>query len=303
MNVAGARARVAFWALVAGVTLYALAPGGDAGVEALSDKGRHFLAFAVMAAGGATTAALPRDVRTIVFWLGVAIGIETLQGAMGLGRDPSVFDAIASFAGALFGLAAAPRARDFSLRDAVLCASLLLAATCAADIAWRVGRPAVTHALLTRAWTAKSAAPWPGAPANLYARIDLPDAHAIPVVDRATPKARALAPGLWTENDARRPGAPGVTILMGHRNAAFRALGRLETGDDISLWLRDGARFDYVVTRRDVVRFDNSRLYPDTPGEQIALVTCWPVDATEKSPWRLVVYAERRAPTHAVLSP
>lgn len=294
MNLAGARGRVAFWVLVAGVVIYALAPGGDPGVETFSDKGRHFLAFAVMAAGGATTGALPRDRRAILFWLGVAIGIEVLQGAMHLGRDPSVFDAIASFAGGLFGLAAAPRQRDFSLRDAVLSAGLILAATCAIDIAWRFGRPAVTHALLTRAWTAAHATPWPGAPADLYARVDLPDARAIPVVDRATPKALALAPGLWTENDARRPGEAGVTILMGHRNAAFRALGVLKTGDAVSLRLRDGARFDYVVTRREVVRFDNSRLYPDAPGEQIALVTCWPVDATEKSPWRLVVYADRR---------
>lgn len=299
MTLVGARGRVAFWVLVAGVVIYALAPGGEPGVDVFSDKGRHFLAFAVMAAGGAVTGALPRDRRAIAFWLATAIGIEVLQGVMGLGRDPSVFDAIASFAGALFGLFAAPRARDFSVRDAVLAASLILAAACAVDIAWRMGRPAVTHALLSRAWTAPSATPWPGAPAQVYARVDLPEARALPIVDRATPQALALAPGLWTEGDARRPGEAGVTILMGHRNAAFRALGELKVGDAVALQLRDGARFDYVVTRHDVVRFDNSRLYPDTPGEQLALVTCWPVDATEKSPWRLVVYAERRGTRNA----
>lgn len=302
MRLARASFRIGFWLLVAGVVVYALAPARDAGLTAVTDKGRHFLAFAVMAAGGAATGALPRSIRAVVFWTALAIGIEVAQGVMELGRDASVFDAAASFMGAMFGLFVAPKSDDISIRDGVLAASLILMGTLGVDIAWRLGRPAVSHTLLQHAWQSQSAAPWPGAPGNVYARVTLPGAPDITIIDRASVTALALAPGLWTDGDARRPGEPGTTILLGHRNGDFRALGTLPVGADVALHLRDGGRFDYVVTRRDIVRFDDSHLQPEMPGEQIALVTCWPVDAVDRSDLRLVVYAERRAPTHAVLS-
>ena len=63
----------------------------------------------------------------------------------------------------------------------------------------------------------------------------------------------------------------------------------------MTLDTRDGATFAYVVERRAIVRWNDSGLYPTAPGEQLALVTCWPIGATEKSPWRLIVYARRDA--------
>lgn len=283
------RLPVLFWSALAVMSVLALAPGGDGG-GGLSDKALHFGAFATLAVAGALTGAMTPSRRTLLFWAGVAVGIEIAQALLPFGRDPSVLDAIASFAGALFGMALTRKAADVTLRRLAICGAGVLAATLLVDAGYRALRGPVTRALLAQAFVRDDATPWPGAPAKAYATISLEGAAPIIAVDNASPRALALAPGLWPD---REPGDAGVTIFMGHRNAAFRALGDIAVGETVHVATRDGARFDYVVTRREIVRFDASRLYPDAPGEQLALVTCWPIDATEKSPWRLVVYAAR----------
>jgi sortase A len=269
----------------------ALAPHGVGGERLLTDKGLHFLAFAGLALFGAASAAMAPGWRAIGFWAAMAIGIEIAQGVMSIGREPSGVDACASFAGAVFALALARRMSLDTLRGTIVAGCAALAATAAVDLGYRVLRGPVTAALLARAYAHADPTPWPGAPARAYAALSLDDARApIMIVDRATPRALALAPGVWP---GKYPGDRGVTILMGHRNAAFRALGALDVGRSIRLVMRDGARFEYVVSRREIVPWNDSRLYPDAPGEQLALVTCWPVDSDETSPWRLVVYAAR----------
>jgi len=278
-----------FWIALAAVSWLALAPGGDGGGR-LSDKALHFGAFATLAVIGAATGVMTPSRRALVFWALVAVGIEIAQAVMPFGRDPSALDALASFTGALAGLSLMRSADAPTVRRCAIAAIVVLAATLLVDAGYRAVRGPATHALLTQAFKRADATPWPGAPAKAYAAISLDGAAPIIAVDAASPRALALAPGLWP---GRKPGDAGVTIFMGHRNAAFRALGAITVGESVRVTTRDGARFDYVVTRREVVRFDDSRLYPDAPGEQLALVTCWPVDATETSPWRLVVYADR----------
>lgn len=48
----------------------------------------------------------------------------------------------------------------------------------------------------------------------------------------------------------------------------------------------------YRVAHRDVVRWNDSDLSPDTREEMLALVTCWPIGETAPTPWRLIVRAE-----------
>jgi sortase A len=277
-----------FWIALAGVFAYALMPGGD-GIESVTDKAQHFIAFATLAGLAEATRALWKGRTTIVFWMLLAVGIEIAQGLTPTGRDMSILDAGASFAGALAGRALVGR-EVTTWRRAFIAGALALVATVVVDVGYRALRGPVTRALLSAALERDNPTPWPGAPAKAYAALSLEGAAPIIAVDSIKPRALALAPGLWPD---RKPGAAGVTIFVGHRNAAFRALGDLAAGDKVRVTTRDGATFDYTVTRREVVRFDQSRLYPDAPGEQLALVTCWPVDATEKSPWRLVIYADR----------
>jgi len=289
------RWRALFWIALAAVSAYALAPGGAAS-GGLSDKALHFGAFATLAVIGGMTGALSArgtpSWRALAFWAGVAVAIEVAQGVMPYGREASAFDACASFAGALLGMALTrTRTRaGVTMRRLAVAAAAVVAATILVDVSYRAARGPLTRAFLTQAFERDDATPWPGAPAKAYAALSLEGAAPIIAVDNVKPRALALAPGLWPD---RKPGEAGVTIFIGHRNAAFRALGDLAAGDNVRVTMRDGARFDYTVTRREVVRFDNSRLYPDAAGEQLALVTCWPVNATEKSPWRLVVYADR----------
>ncbi|MBL8559627.1 MAG: sortase [Hyphomonadaceae bacterium] len=277
-----------FWIALVAVFAFALLPGGD-GIDSITDKGKHFIAFATLAGLAEATRALWKGRTTLVFWMVLAIGIEIAQGLTPTGRDMSITDACASFAGALTGRALVG-AEVTTWRRAFIAGSLALAATAAFDMGWRALRGPVARALLAEAFERGGDRPWPGAPAKAYAALSLAGAAPVILVDSVEPRALALAPGLWPD---REPGDAGVTIFMGHRNAAFRALGDLDIGEDVRVTTRDGATFDYTVTRREVVRFNDSRLYPDAPGEQLALVTCWPVDATEKSPWRLVVYADR----------
>jgi sortase A len=295
VNLSDPRARRLFWAALAVVLALALAPGLGVGGQWLTDKGWHFIAFATLAAFGARTRAMAPSWRTAAFWTLVAVGVEIAQGVMGLGRDASGVDACASLAGALFGLGIGRRAAA-SVRGLAVVTLAICAAGLLADAGYRSARRPVTEALLAQAWRAgrhgDSAAPWPGAPAPVLGMLRLEGARApIAIVDGATRRALGLAPGLWARG--RRPGERGVAIVLGHRNAAFRALGALRVGDAIRLDTIDGVRFDYRVARLDVVRWNDSHLHPDAPGEQLALVTCWPVTATAKSPWRLVVYAAR----------
>ena len=54
---------------------------------------------------------------------------------------------------------------------------------------------------------------------------------------------------------------------------------------------RDGKTFRYRVTATSVVRFDASGIDPLADGYQLALTTCWPLDAVTSGPMRYVVHA------------
>jgi sortase A len=62
-------------------------------------------------------------------------------------------------------------------------------------------------------------------------------------------------------------------------------------GDDIAVTRRDGKTFHYRVTATSVVRFDASDIDPLAEGYQLALSTCWPLDAITPGPMRYVVRA------------
>jgi LPXTG-site transpeptidase (sortase) family protein len=259
------------------------------GGRLFTDKGWHFLTFAGLAAAAASSGAIRPSWRAVAFWFALGIGVEIAQKLLPFGRGASLVDAGASLAGAIFGMLLAQVRVERTLRTTIAAGLVIVAASVAADLSYRFARTLLYDVLLAQALTGAEASPWPGAPADAFGALHFGDAR-IAIVDRATPQALALAPGLWP---GRRPGDAGVTIVMGHRNAAFQALGAVRVGDVVDLETRDRARFRYVATRREIVRFDDSRLHPDAAGEQLALVTCWPVEASAPTPWRLVVYATR----------
>lgn len=140
---------VVFWIALAAVFGYALLPISD-GIDSVTDKGKHFIAFATLAGLAQATRALWKGRTTIVFWALLAIGIEVAQGITPTGRDMSITDACASFMGALTGHALVG-AEVTTWRRAFIAGSLALVATALFDVGWRTLRGPVARALVAEA--------------------------------------------------------------------------------------------------------------------------------------------------------
>jgi sortase A len=91
------------------------------------------------------------------------------------------------------------------------------------------------------------------------------------------------------------PGAPGESVLAGHRETHFAFLRDLSVGDVIVTEDRDGLTTRFTVTDARVVDGRTVRAggaaAPDDPAA-LMLVTCYPFDADEIGPERYVVVAE-----------
>jgi len=98
-------------------------------------------------------------------------------------------------------------------------------------------------------------------------------------------------------NGSAEIGAPGLSVIAGHRDTQFRALADLALGERFELELPDGSSLDYEVAAIDVVDSSSTSLRLDANESTIALVTCWPFDALAPGgALRFVVTG--RAPTH-----
>ena len=107
------------WLLAIAVVVFgSLLPVQDLPEVGVSDKFEHFLAYAVLSAGAVQLFQRRLSwgfVCVVLVFLG--IGLEYLQGAMGMGRAADRMDALANTVGVLIGLATAfTPLRDLLLR-------------------------------------------------------------------------------------------------------------------------------------------------------------------------------------------
>jgi sortase A len=161
--------------------------------------------------------------------------------------------------------------------------------------AWIHAKALLAQVLLERAFaetiaSGREVKPWSWADTWPVARIDVPrlQAHAI-VLAGSSGQALAFGPGhLEGTADA---GERGVAVYSAHRDTHFRFLKDVAIGDDIDVTRRDGRSFRYRVTGSSVVRFDASGIDPLVDGYQLALSTCWPLNAVTSGPMRYVVHA------------
>jgi sortase A len=189
------------------------------------------------------------------------------------------------------------RARTIRWRRVIIAALTLLGAALLAAGFWLPAKAALAQHLLNRAWEATRddhraiARPWPWADTWPVARLTLPGGEPLTVLAGASGRNLAFAPALL---DGSAPlGAPGVTVIAGHRDTHFRALERLKLGDEIRLERPDGVALTYAVTAVHIVDAGREALRLDTDKSVIALVTCWPFDAlTPGGPLRYVAMAE-----------
>ena len=152
--------------------------------------------------------------------------------------------------------------------------------------------------LLHRAWAVTQAGrgpvkPWPWADTWPVARLSIPE-RGIDLIVLADASGRSMAFGPGVVAGSAPPGAPGTTVLSGHRDTQFGFLRDLAPGDRIRLETADGRRHDYAVTNTLVVDAHNVEILWDTADSRLTLVTCFPFDAiVPGGPLRYVVQAER----------
>jgi len=120
------------------------------------------------------------------------------------------------------------------------------------------------------------------------------------VVEGTTHKALLLGPGHMSKT--AEPGAPGNSVISGHRDTFFRHIYELEKGDQL-YFDRGGKRFVYEVTGKKVVDPDDMSVTRPTEDARVTLITCYPTYYIGPAPKRLVVFSrlmgQQRAPLSA----
>jgi sortase A len=86
------------------------------------------------------------------------------------------------------------------------------------------------------------------------------------------------------------PGSIGNVGLSAHRDTFFRHLGKLQTGDLISVTTLDGV-FRYEVESTSIVNPDESIVLRNIGRPTLTLVTCYPFYYVGPAPKRFVVHA------------
>jgi hypothetical protein len=140
---------------------------------------------------------------------------------------------------------------------------------------------------------ATSAAPTgadPTPPAQLPAFIDAPTigAHSTLIPTGLQPDGTLEVPPLAHPEQASwyrfspPPGQPGPAVILGHINAGgtpgvFARLARIKTGDPVTITRADGTIVRFTVTRVETVAkatFPTTRVYGNTPGPELRLISC-----------------------------
>lgn len=149
---------------------------------------------------------------------------------------------------------------------------------------WIHGKAWLAQALIARAWSAGLASgtappPWPWADTRPVARLEVP-ALGVDEIVLAGASGRTLAFGPGHLDGTAMPGAPGVSVVSGHRDTHFRFLERLRRGTVIRVERPDGTWQDYRVEQTRVVNVNDVSILPSATGRpRLLLTTCYPFDA------------------------
>jgi len=169
--------------------------------------------------------------------------------------------------------------------------------------AWIHAKAALARHLIAAAWTetiagGASVLPWPWADSWPVARLHFPARERDAIV-LAGASGAALAFGPGHLDGTAPPGAPGATVIAGHRDTSFTFLGDLTEGEPVRLQRDDGTWIDYRITGSAIA----DARHPWTPpgaaagASMLTLVTCWPIGAlVPRGPLRFLVFAEEVKP-------
>jgi sortase A len=150
--------------------------------------------------------------------------------------------------------------------------------------------------LIQQAWQTKqrgeeAAPPWPWADTRPVARLEVP-AHGVDLIVLAGGTGHTLAWGPGHLAGTAPVGAPGNSVIGGHRDTHFSFLRGIETGAEIRTESADGRNRVYHVIDRYVTHERDAQVLAPSDDAQLTLVTCWPFDTpVPGGPERYVVVA------------
>jgi sortase A len=153
-----------------------------------------------------------------------------------------------------------------------------------------------SQVLLKRSFAAQlqgetNAKPWPWADFSTEAEITAPRIGETAVVlSGASGEALAFGPARLANTPA--PGELGTSVIAAHRDTHFRWLKDVQPGDLLVVTRKDGVKLTFKAGAGRIARWDESGINANAPGQNLALATCWPFDATEQGPLRYIVHAE-----------
>lgn len=180
----------------------------------------------------------------------------------------------------------------------------LAGAVLLADGLWRVGEAALIQAkawiapvLIEKAWvralageTGAAIKPWPWADTVPALKLTFPqNGQTLHVLEGASARAMAFGPTLHNET--------ATPVLFGHRDTHFAFLETVSPGETLRLERADGTHASYSIIEATVRHEDRIVVPVGSKDEYLALVTCYPFDATEAGgPLRYVLLAKREEP-------
>ena len=145
-------------------------------------------------------------------------------------------------------------------------------------------------------WSTEDATPvkpWTWADMGALAKLKFPRLGKTSIVlSESHGEALAWGPGHMRQTPL--PGDAGTSIIAGHRDTHFQFLGMLKIGDEFSVSRFDGHESHFRVISRHIVDAYYPGLDINNAALRIALVTCWPLNASRPGgDDRLVLMAER----------
>jgi sortase A len=186
-----------------------------------------------------------------------------------------------------------------SLRRIVLALTFVLFAVGAWQFArglYIQAKACLAQVLMHRAWQRtlageREAKPWPWADTWPVARLRI-EKQGVDVFVLAGANGRALAFGPGHVFGTPLPGAPGNSVIGGHRDTHLAFLRDTKRGSELEVQQPDGSRRRYRVERTMIVDKTSTWVMSQEGETRLTLITCYPFDALRAGgPLRYVVSA------------
>jgi sortase A len=198
------------------------------------------------------------------------------------------------------GHAAPPPGKRSSRTRWTILVFLALAAWQFGGAAWIHAKAVLAQRLIASSWeearrTGAATRPWPWADTRPIARLTLA-ARGIDlyVLDGASGRSLAFGPG--HVSGTARPGSPGNSVIVAHRDTHFAFLRDVRQDEELVVEDESGRRTRYRVREMAIVDKHDARVLDAADSPQLTLITCYPFEAVRPgTPQRYVVIADRTA--------